>query len=497
MKSRVITIVMAFVIVTSSFTGCSATTASNSTLDTDVGAETQKGTVKLTVCLPDTQWGSSRDNELQKEVVKELEEKTNTKINCIIPPQGSYKEKVNILVSSGDIPDVFRVFQAMVSLPGFAARGQILPLDDYIKKSPVLSKIDKALYDYMNINEKIYYLPKDEPLTKNIWLRKDVTEKYGVKLPVNASTEQFYTEMKKLAGTEVIPLSLPKFMDNLRFFYNPFGVYDGIYLKDGKYVDGFQVPEVKEALEYIRKLYRDGIIEREFITNENIIMREKIANGKAAADIDYANRYIYYISESNKYKTPTDFFPVYTLVGPQGKSGNLNEAIQNGYVVGARCENVQKAVDFIEYIGFTEEGLKLDHIGVSGKHYVVENGIGIPSEKAMNAGYDWNAGFTILTPVKINMGFRWDEATERGLPQQTRLYEESKRYNGPSFANPAGISDVFDKASPSIKSAREEIATRVVLGALSAEDGIKEYGRFWKSIGGDDILNELNKSVSK
>lgn len=497
MKKRVILVVIAITIAASSFIGCSATPASNSIPGADSDRESKEGTVKLTVCLPDTQWGSSRDNELQKDVIKELEGKTNIKLNCIIPPQGSYKEKVNILVSSGDIPDVFRVFQAMVSLPGFAARGQIMPLDDYIKKSQVLSKIDKSLYDYISVDGRIYYLPKDVPLTKNIWLRKDVTEKYGVKLPVSASTEQFYTEMKKLAGTEVIPLSLPKFMDNLRFFYTPFGVYDGIYLKDGKYVDGFQVPDVKEALEYIRKLYREGIIEREFITNENIIMREKLSNGKAAADIDYANRYIYYVSESNKYKISTDFIPVYTLVGPKGKSGNLNEAIQNGYVVGARCENVQKAVDFIEYIGFSEEGLKLDHIGVKGKHYVVENGIGIPSKKAMNAGYDWNAGFTILTPVKINMGFKWDEATEKGLPQQIRLYEESKKYNGPSFANPAGISELFDKASPSIKSTREEIATRVVLGAISSDDGIKEYERFWRSIDGDNILNEMNKYVNK
>jgi putative aldouronate transport system substrate-binding protein len=168
MKKRVILVFMAFTIAVSSFIGCSARPASKSIPDADSEKESKEGTVKLTVCLPDTQWGSSRDNELQKDVIKELEGKTNTKLNCIIPPQGSYKEKVNILVSSGDIPDVFRVFQAMVSLPGYAARGQIMPLDDYIKKSPVLSKIDGSLYDYINIDEKIYYLPKYVPLTKNI-----------------------------------------------------------------------------------------------------------------------------------------------------------------------------------------------------------------------------------------------------------------------------------------------------------------------------------------
>ena len=132
------------------------------------------------------------------------------------------------------------------------------------------------------------------------------------------------------------------------------------------------------------------------------------------------------------------------------------------------------------------------------KHYVVENGVGKASDKALNAGYIWNAGFTILEPVKINnLGFKWDEATEKAMPQQTKLYDESKKYAGPNYANPAGISDAFDKVSPSIKSTREEIATKVVLGSISVDDGIKEYAKFWKRIDGDSILKELNTKMGK
>lgn len=499
-RSRSLSLVMALAVIASSFIGCGKTPASSAanTANPTATAEAKKEIVNLTVCLPDTQWGTSRDAELQGEVIKVFEEKTNTKLNTIIPPQGSYKEKVNILVSSGDIPDVFRVMQAMANLPGYAVRGQIAALDDQIKKSPVLSQIPAEYFNYINFDGKKYFVPKAIPLTKNLWLRKDVADKYGVNLSGNPTTDQFYTEMKKIAGSGVVPFCFPKFIDNFRFFYNAFGVYDGVYQKDGKFVDGFQVPETKDALEYIKKLYKDGIIDKEFITTENAVMREKLSNGKAALDIDYANRYVYYISESNKFKVPTEIQPIYTLVGPKGKSGNLNEAIQDGYVVGAKCKNIQRAVDFIEYMGFNEEGLKLDNLGIQGKHYVVENGVGKPSDKAMSAGYIWNAGFAILTPVKINnMGFKWDDATEKAMPQQTKIYDESKKYNGPSYSNPAGISDQFDKVSPSIKSTREEIATKVVLGSLSVEDGIKEYEKFWKSIDGENILKELNTKLSK
>ena len=82
--------------------------------------------------------------------------------------------------------------------------------------------------------------------------------------------------MAKLLGTGIAPFTFPKWVDNFQFFYNSFGAWAGVYKnEDGVYVDGFQEPEIVEALTYIHELYTMGILNAEFIKTENSKMREK------------------------------------------------------------------------------------------------------------------------------------------------------------------------------------------------------------------------------
>lgn len=496
-----ISLLLICLMVLTTLTACGGSKSAGTAAGTPAAGDAAKATeapkppeiVSLSVCFNDNNWGKAKDADLQGEFVKFMEQKTNTKITPIIPPAGNYNDKLNILVSSGDVPDVFVIQQAMYQLPNFASRGNVIALDDYIAKSPVISKIDKKMFDYIKVNNKIYYVPESRPQSKYIWLRKDMVDKFGIKLSGTPTTEEFYTEMKKVVGSGTIPLCILKFIDNFRLFYNAFGVYDGIY-KDssGKFVDGFNVPETKDALAYLVKMYKDGVIDKEFITNENATMREKMSKGMTAADTDYYNRYLYYTSESKKANALTDFIPVYTLIGPKGKQGNLNEAIQNAVVVSSKCKNPQRAFNLIEWLYYSGEGVAANNTGIAGKHYTVENGQAKPVQKAANSGYALDPGFVLSTFAKVdNLGFKWDPDVEKALPQQMKIAEESQKYLGPNFAVPSGISDAHDKVAPSIKSTREAIATKIVLGSVSIDDGLKEYANFWKSINGDEILKEL------
>ena len=85
-------------------------------------------------------------------------------------------------------------------------------------------------------------------------------EQYGVNLSSTPTTEEFRREMAKFVGTGVVPFCFPKWVDNFQYFYNSFGAWGGVYLKDGKYIDGFQTPEMEAALSYLRQLYVDGIL---------------------------------------------------------------------------------------------------------------------------------------------------------------------------------------------------------------------------------------------
>ena len=81
--------------------------------------------VTLTICSADNTFGLSTDPDLQQAVIKLLEEKCNVKLEAVIPPIGSYNDKLETMMAGGDVPDVFSISQAMTRLPNYVAREQV------------------------------------------------------------------------------------------------------------------------------------------------------------------------------------------------------------------------------------------------------------------------------------------------------------------------------------------------------------------------------------
>jgi len=489
-------LLLAAIMSASLLAGCSGGPASASSNASASGSSQSKEPTPISWLESDMSWGGSRDSALQQAFIEVVEKNTNTKITPIIPPHSSVNDKLATLVSSGDAPDMFLVYQAMQRLSSYAIRENIIPLDDYIKKSEKLSKIDKSLFEYIKVNGKTYYVPKSQPQTKCIYLRKDIADKYGIKLSSKPTTDEFVTEMKKLVGKDIIPFCFPKWLDNFQFFYNSFGAYGGIYQDaSGKYVDGFQTQEMKDALLYIRKLYTEKIMDQEFITNENAKMRENVYKGLAASAIDYTTNYTTYNTQSEAAGAPTEYIPIYQIVGPTGKGGGLNEAIGTAYVVSSKCKTPEAAMRVIEFVVATPEGVMNSGIGVKGKHYeIAADGTAKATELAASSGYKFSPSFYYSSLIKVpELGFKWDATTEKNLAKQEEIIKGGIENYGPCYATPAGKSDTHDRVSPSIKSTRETIASKVVLGTATIEEAYKEYDAFWKSINGDLILQELNK----
>jgi putative aldouronate transport system substrate-binding protein len=456
----------------------------------------------IVLCSADNTYGISTDPELQDSITEMIKRKTGVTVSPIVPPLASYKDKLATLINSGDIPDVFGISQAMVQIPQLVARGQVYDMTDFIKNSAVLNeKVDASLFKTPDTDGRYYFVPYNYPKAKGIFLRKDVMEKYGITLSAMPTTEEFRTEMKKLAGSGITPFTFPKWVDNFQFFYNSFDAWGGVYKKDGKFVDGFQTPEMKEALAYLHQLYLDGILNKEFITTENNQMREKTYTGQSASDIDYLTNYINYVQQTAATGNSTDMQIVYGLRGPKGDGGSLNEATQVAFMMSAKTKQPEKAFKVIETI-VTDPELYAAFfgVGVEGKHYTLDaDGHIQATDKARNSGYKYTLNYlsdSFNTYDLDNMGFKINEDLKRGIRDQKAIISASSKYLGPNHSAdvPVGISDEYDRVSPSIKSTRESIATKIIVGTVTVDQGMEEYANFWKSIGGPKILDQLNNA---
>jgi len=455
----------------------------------------------LTIAMPT--WGGCADPLLMDEVKKEMEKRTNTTIKMIAPPANSYTDKINVLLSSGDIPDVFRISKAMVNVHSFTVRGFAAPLDKYVKKSKFLKKVDPKYFDYMrSVNGHIYALPRTTEQQKVIWTRKEILDQYNVKLSSTPTTEEFYAEMLKVKNnSDIIPFTYSKFLDNLPFLYNSFGAYpEFVKNKKGKYYDSFNTPEMKEAHKYINRLYKAGILDQEFPTNDNSAMRNKLISGRAASALDYDRRYFNYMEEILNIdpNSKANLIPIFKLVGPTGKGGTLNEAIQDAYMVASTSKYPEAATNFIAWMCYTAEGIRTVMVGVPGKHYVVENGVAKVTPQAEAGGEVLSMNSVTQTFVDVedmNLGFKFPDNDKYSI--FLNLTKDVNKHTGPKYVITAGSSPIYDRIAPSLTKKRQELGLKMIIGAMSIEDAYKEYDAFFKSINGDQIIKELNTKKKK
>ncbi len=463
-------------------------------LSASMVALSAKKPVPLTICLPSSSWGGSNDPGLMEEVKKYMERKTNTSIKMIAPPLNTYSDKINVLLASGDIPDVFRINKAMVNVHAYSVRGYTAALDKYVKKNKAFKNIDPKYFDYMRVNGTIRAIPKAQESEKVVWLRKDLLDQYGVKLSSTPTTEEFYNEMKKVKDR--IPFTFPKFLDNLPFFYHSFGVYDE-FIKDnkGKYYDVFNTQDMRECLKYINRLYKDGILDREFPTNDNSALRNNLISGKATANIDYDIRYFYYISEIQRVdpNAKPDLKPIFKLIGPNGFGGTLNEACQDADCISSKSKYPEVAVDVVAWMNYTPEGIKITRLGIPGKSYIIDNGIGRLTPLAESGGqtFELTNLMKLHIPIeKLDLGFKFPN--EEISQTYYNLIKDISKHTGRKEVISLGQSATYDRVGPSLIKKRQEIALKIIIGTVSVEDGFKEYGNFFKSINGEQILKELN-----
>ena len=346
----------------------------------------------------------------------------------------------------------------------------------------------------MKVNGVVRAIPMMQENEKVLWMRQDLLDQYGVKLSSTPTTEEFYTELKKVKGR--IPFTFPKFLDNLPFFYSSFGAYDE-FVKDkkGKYYDAFNTSEMKECLKYLNKLYADGILDKEFPTNDNTVLRNNLISGKAAINIDYDVRYFYYLTEIERMDPNVKpvLKPIFKLVGPRGQGGTLNEACSDAYGVSAKCKDPQKAVDVIAWMYYTADGLKAMRVGLPGKHFVIENGQGKLTPQAESGGQSLDLTQLMKMHVpfeKIDFGFTFPN--EEKMKNYYNLVKDISKHTGPKHIISLGQSEIYDRVGPSLVRKRQELALKMIIGVASIEDGFKEYDAFFKSINGDQLLKELN-----
>jgi len=405
LSRKSIAISLATLMAMSAFAGCSKSSSKEQPKASDSVTQSSSTSVyplqkasKLKYWIPvNANWNSYAQNYGDTEIAKELTKKTGISVEYVHPPLGQDKDVFNIMIASGDLPDI--IAYKWTEFPGGPSAAidnkVIIKLNDAINKwSPNLkSYLEKDRPQYnkeAKMDDGSYYfypLLRDGQellFTSGPVFRKDWLDELGLSVP--ETTDEWYTALKAFKEKKNATAPLTAVSDSngfqcLQLLEGCFGTFRGFYInKDGKMASGYNTPEFKKMLEYCNKLYTEGLLDKNFNNTDKKAQDSNILNGKSGATYGAGGSNMGAWIPAGQSKDPK--FDLAAAKFPVQKKGDKPQFLNytsgvdknNQAAISAQCKDIETAARFLDY-GFSKEGHLLMNFGIEGTSYKMENGV--------------------------------------------------------------------------------------------------------------------------
>ncbi len=219
-----------------------------------------------------------------------------------VVPSDSYADKLNLAISSGDIPDAMIV--SPIQLQQLVEAGVLEDMTPYVEKyanEDLLEnygQTDGVALQAATIDGKVWGVPNVQPQADAplmVWVRQDWLDKLGLEAPqtiddVEALAKAFIeqdpdgngaADTYGLTGT-LTPVMVPSNLHGFDVVFNAYGAFPTLFFKnaDGQIVYGSVQPETKEALARLAQWYQDGLIDPDFATKNTDASNEIVVSGQ-------------------------------------------------------------------------------------------------------------------------------------------------------------------------------------------------------------------------
>lgn len=391
--SMILSSMLGIVMLGSILSGCAKKTSDNtpaSKVEGGVVTYPIKSDVTLKYWVPlnsNVSAGSKSLNDT--EFAKKLIEKTGVKVEFVHPAQGQEKEQFNLLIASGDLPDIVE-HTWLASYPGGPEKalqdGVILKLNDtitkfapnfdkYLKSNPDVAKLLKTdsgsyfMFPFLRGDEKLTI--SYGPILRGDWLKE-----LGLSLPTTVSEwDTVLTAFKDKKGSAA-PFTIEKNLPE-NFISGAFGVNKGYYMMDGKVKYGPLEPGYKDYIQTMANWYKNGLLDKNFATLDLKGVAANMTNGKSGATLGYPGSSIGTWMPAAKANTPE-----YELIAAPYPTKNKGETpifaqkdfkVQGiGAIINAKSKNPEIAARLLDY-AYSKDGNALYNFGTEGVSYKMEN----------------------------------------------------------------------------------------------------------------------------
>ncbi|KGP80297.1 MULTISPECIES: extracellular solute-binding protein [unclassified Paenibacillus] len=326
---------------------------------------------------------------------QEWQRRTGVNLQFIRPPANQAKEAINVLLTSGELPDMIEYEWS--NYPGGPEKaikdGYILRLNDIIDQHA--PHLKQYLSEHPDIDMQIrtasgsyYAFPfiqgQDKLRTyQGPIIRKDWLDELGLDVPT--TIDEWHTMLqafkdKKGADAPLTFLGVPNPLFGIEGggFIGAFGIKKGFFVEDGHIKFGAQEPEYKAFLALFREWYAEGLIDKNLAAVDSETQDTNMTTGRSGASIWNAGAGIgtwlpiLQETDPNAQLVPAPY-PVMNK-GDRPKFGQLAPAIgSSGVAISSNSRHVEEAARMLDY-GYGPEGHLLFNFGIEGVSFEMKDG---------------------------------------------------------------------------------------------------------------------------
>lgn len=513
MDKKIASALLSCAMILTTFSGCqsgpssseappasSATPASPVTSDIAPVTKTYDGP-PLKMLMPPWDQDAS-DNPL----FKQIQEMTGFPLEIVYQPQEETQrsQKVMMEIASGTPYDIVKLSTA--EFPLFASNGAIIPLDDLLNQhgpNVLGATKDADNWNALTINGKKMAIPyyKDPPLVnQGLIVRTDILKKHNIPMPT--TTAEFEDALRKVKAAE--PNMIPYVASQNAAFQNLSGAFgcanEWTETSDGKLEHTAISDGYKAMLEYLGRLYSNGLLDKEFSATQNALKQEKWASGKSV----FSSYYWWdwkTVEALQKAVPEATFEMVPALVGPDGKKEMKMVGVgTNASVIciPKTCKDPVAVMQFLNNYSDYETN-KFLRIGEEGVHFEKQGNsyVALPTfNKERNTSW-WYAVATRQDIVE-----QYGTVTVAGEAPETKLIYDMLQETYFEYAKTDSTalmpaSATYAQNAKSLNELNNTWAIGFIMGDIPMSDWEK-YKTQWLTDGGQasvDEVNEIYKTV--
>jgi len=430
---------------------------------------------------------------------QELEKKTGVSVEFQHPAVGSEAEQFNLLIASGNLPDVIEY--NFTSYPGGPEKAiadrVILPLNDLIESHAPNMK--KYLEDHPAIKKEIitdmgtiYAFPAigvgNSNVSSGMMLRKDWLEELGLEKP--ETIEEWTTVLRAFkeqkGASSPLTMTLNEMTgDRLIGAWNIGGSF---YLDQDSVKYGPYEAAYKNFLTQMNAWYEEGLLDQDFSTQDGKAKDGKVVNSQSGAFIasigSGMGRYLNAIPESaptfdlvaaqhpvlQKGAEPTVFVAAYDYRG------------DGSAVITPANQHPEETAQWLDYL-FSEEGNFLKTFGVEGLTYEMVDGSPIYTDlitnnpEGLTVGEAMSKYMRVATPAPGYVGddrynqqyYKFDQQKE-AMVIYNQYYSNVESTRLPRITQTADEAQELSSIMAEIETYKDEMLLRFVMGLEPIEN---------------------------